>query len=36
MKPQIKAIALDVDGVLTDGTFCWGPKGPKYKRFSLL
>lgn len=35
MKPQIKAIALDIDGVLTDGTFCWGPEGAEYKRFSF-
>lgn len=31
----IKAIALDVDGVLTDGTFCWGPDGQESKRFSF-
>ncbi len=35
MKPKIKAIALDVDGVLTDGTFCWGPDGAEYKQFSF-
>jgi 3-deoxy-D-manno-octulosonate 8-phosphate phosphatase (KDO 8-P phosphatase) len=29
----IKAIALDVDGVLTDGTFWWGPDGQEWKRF---
>ena len=23
---RIKAVALDVDGVLTDGSFIWGPK----------
>jgi 3-deoxy-D-manno-octulosonate 8-phosphate phosphatase (KDO 8-P phosphatase) len=33
---RIKAIALDVDGVLTDGTFWWGPGGEEYKRFSFL
>jgi 3-deoxy-D-manno-octulosonate 8-phosphate phosphatase (KDO 8-P phosphatase) len=33
---QIKAIALDVDGVLTDGTFWWGPSGEEFKRFSFL
>ena len=30
-----KAIALDVDGVLTDGTFWWGAGGEEYKRFSF-
>ena len=29
----IKAVALDVDGVLTDGTFWWGTNGDEYKRF---
>lgn len=33
--PVIKAIALDVDGVLTDGTFWWGANGEEYKRFSF-
>jgi 3-deoxy-D-manno-octulosonate 8-phosphate phosphatase (KDO 8-P phosphatase) len=33
--PTIKAIALDVDGVLTDGTFWWGPGGEEWKRFSF-
>jgi 3-deoxy-D-manno-octulosonate 8-phosphate phosphatase (KDO 8-P phosphatase) len=33
---EIKAIALDVDGVLTDGTFWWGPDGEEFKRFSFL
>ncbi len=32
---EIKAIALDVDGVLTDGTFWWGANGEEYKRFSF-
>jgi 3-deoxy-D-manno-octulosonate 8-phosphate phosphatase (KDO 8-P phosphatase) len=32
---QIKAIALDVDGVLTDGAFWWGPNGEEWKRFSF-
>jgi 3-deoxy-D-manno-octulosonate 8-phosphate phosphatase (KDO 8-P phosphatase) len=32
----IKAVALDVDGVLTDGTFWWGPNGEEFKRFSFL
>jgi 3-deoxy-D-manno-octulosonate 8-phosphate phosphatase (KDO 8-P phosphatase) len=31
----IKAVALDVDGVLTDGTFVWGPNGEEYKSFSF-
>src|SRR5690242_16676298 len=35
MQP-IKAVALDVDGVLTDGTFWWGPAGEEFKRFSFL
>jgi 3-deoxy-D-manno-octulosonate 8-phosphate phosphatase (KDO 8-P phosphatase) len=33
--PLIKAVALDVDGVLTDGTFWWGPGGEEWKRFSF-
>ena len=33
---KIRAIALDVDGVLTDGTFVWGPGGEEYKKFSFL
>jgi 3-deoxy-D-manno-octulosonate 8-phosphate phosphatase (KDO 8-P phosphatase) len=32
---HIKAVALDVDGVLTDGTFWWGPDGQEWKRFSF-
>ena len=32
---RIRAIALDVDGVLTDGTFYWGPGGEEWKRFSF-
>lgn len=32
----IKAVALDVDGVLTDGTFWWGPGDVEMKRFSFL
>ena len=32
---EIKAIALDVDGVLADGTFWWGPDGQEWKRFSF-
>ncbi len=30
---SIRAIALDVDGVLTDGGFYWGPDGAEWKRF---
>ena len=32
---NIKAIALDVDGVLTDGGVWWGPNGEEWKRFSF-
>jgi len=31
----VKAIALDVDGVLTDGGVWWGPEGQEWKRFSF-
>jgi 3-deoxy-D-manno-octulosonate 8-phosphate phosphatase (KDO 8-P phosphatase) len=31
----IKAIALDVDGVLTDGTFWWATDGAELKQFSF-
>jgi 3-deoxy-D-manno-octulosonate 8-phosphate phosphatase (KDO 8-P phosphatase) len=31
----IKAIALDFDGVLTDGGFWWGPEGAEWKRLSF-
>ena len=31
----IRALALDVDGVLTDGGFWWGPNGEEWKRFSF-
>lgn len=30
---NIRAIALDVDGVLTDGGIWWGPGGEEWKRF---
>ncbi len=30
---NVKAIALDVDGVLTDGGLWWGPNGEEWKRF---
>lgn len=33
--PAFKAIALDVDGVLTDGGVWWGPNGEEWKRFSF-
>lgn len=33
---RIKAVALDVDGVLTDGTFWWGPNGEEFKRFCFV
>jgi 3-deoxy-D-manno-octulosonate 8-phosphate phosphatase (KDO 8-P phosphatase) len=32
---EIRAIALDVDGVLTDGAVWWGPNGEEWKRFSF-
>jgi 3-deoxy-D-manno-octulosonate 8-phosphate phosphatase (KDO 8-P phosphatase) len=31
--PDIKAVALDIDGVLTDGTFLWDAHGSEQKRF---
>ncbi len=31
----IKAVALDFDGVLTDGLFLWGPQGEEFKRLSF-
>ena len=31
----IRAVALDVDGVLTDGTFVWSPDGEESKSFSF-
>jgi 3-deoxy-D-manno-octulosonate 8-phosphate phosphatase (KDO 8-P phosphatase) len=30
---NLRAIALDVDGVLTDGGVWWGPDGAEWKRF---
>jgi 3-deoxy-D-manno-octulosonate 8-phosphate phosphatase (KDO 8-P phosphatase) len=33
---RIRAIALDVDGVLTDGGVWWGPNGEEWKRFSFV
>jgi len=32
---RIRGIVLDIDGVLTDGTFWWGPDGSELKRFSF-
>ena len=32
---EIKALAMDVDGVLTDGRVCWGAAGEESKRFSF-
>ena len=32
---NIRALALDVDGVLTDGGVWWGPNGEEWKRFSF-
>ncbi len=32
---DIRAVALDVDGVLTDGTVWWGPGDGEWKRFSF-
>jgi len=34
MRP-IKALALDIDGVLTDGCIWWGPAGEEWRRFSF-
>jgi 3-deoxy-D-manno-octulosonate 8-phosphate phosphatase (KDO 8-P phosphatase) len=31
----VRALALDVDGVLTDGGVWWGPDGAEWKRFSF-
>ena len=33
---KIKAVALDVDGTLTDGTFIWDAEGNEYKKFSFV
>ena len=32
---RIRAVVLDVDGVLTDGAFIWGPNGEEFKSFSF-
>lgn len=34
MFESIKAVAMDVDGVLTDGTVWWGTNDEEFKRFS--
>jgi 3-deoxy-D-manno-octulosonate 8-phosphate phosphatase (KDO 8-P phosphatase) len=37
MRPaSIRAVVLDVDGVLTDGTVWWGASGEEMKRFHFL
>jgi 3-deoxy-D-manno-octulosonate 8-phosphate phosphatase (KDO 8-P phosphatase) len=33
---RIKAVVLDVDGVLTDGVLYWGPAGEELKRISFV
>lgn len=33
---RIKAVVLDVDGVLTDGAIYWGPSSEEWKRISFL
>jgi len=33
---HLKALVLDVDGVLTDGGVWWGPNGEEWKRFSFI
>ena len=35
MRMEIKAVALDVDGVLTDGNFWWDANGSELKQFSF-
>ena len=35
LEKKIRGIALDVDGVLTDGTFTWDSNGMEYKKFSF-
>ena len=32
---KIKAVVLDIDGVLTDGSFYWGSHGEELKKFSF-
>jgi 3-deoxy-D-manno-octulosonate 8-phosphate phosphatase (KDO 8-P phosphatase) len=31
----VRAVAIDVDGVLSDGGLWWGPNGEEWKRFSF-
>ena len=33
---SMRAVAFDVDGVLTDGGIWWGPDGAEWKRFSFV
>jgi 3-deoxy-D-manno-octulosonate 8-phosphate phosphatase (KDO 8-P phosphatase) len=33
LRASLRGIALDVDGVLTDGGVWWGPNGEEWKRF---
>ncbi len=33
MARRVDAVVMDVDGVLTDGGFWWGPDGAEWKRF---
>ena len=35
MIEDIKAVVLDVDGVLTDGSFYWGSDGEELRKFSF-
>lgn len=35
MTRRIDMVAMDFDGVLTDGTFWWGPGGEEWKRLSF-
>lgn len=35
MNHGISAVAMDFDGVLTDGSFCWGIDGSESKRLSF-
>lgn len=33
--PQVKALVMDIDGVLTDGTFTWSSDGVESKSYSF-
>jgi 3-deoxy-D-manno-octulosonate 8-phosphate phosphatase (KDO 8-P phosphatase) len=35
MTRRIQTVAMDFDGVLTDGTFWWGPSGEEWKRLAF-